>query len=149
MRASGQEIEKFVSLQARQVDFDGKRFDILPNLKRLRWKTIMGVFGTWVVCYHLVWYSRYPEDPDVYNLPVESPEVRHNMNQEEKYRAYHKSEASRNVNVKSRGGFMQYLPYIIIAVVLIGIIYVIYTQGKDMTVVKTTLQSILDNMANR
>jgi amino acid transporter len=142
-RASTQEIEKFVSLQDRHVSFDKKRFDIVPGTQRLKWKSIMGIFGTWVVAYHFVWYSRFPENPNIYNVPIESPEARHDMNQEEKFRAYQRAESQRDKVVKTKGSLMSFIPWIIVAVVLAFIMYTLYTQGKDMNVIKQALQSLL------
>lgn len=142
-RNTGQEISKLVRLQDRYVDFDNKQFTLVPDRHRLHWKSVLGLFGTWIICYHIYWYSRYPSDPRRFEVTVDSPSAAHYMNEEQSYTAYNKSEAARDT-LKKRGGFMQYLPYIIIGIVLVVIIYIVWTQGKDMTIIKGALQDIIN-----
>jgi hypothetical protein len=144
-RATTQEIEKFVGLKARTVVFDKMEFDILPERHRLKWKTVLGLFGTWVIAYHFVWNDSIPEDPNAYKIQVISPEVRHTMNQEKKFKAFLSEEAPKGV-IKKSGGFMQYIPWFIICAVLIGVIYMMFTQGKTIALMNTDLQEVINSL---
>ena len=146
-RKTGQEIPKMVKLRDRHVEFDGLRFDVLPDRKTLIWKTILGIFGTWMVCYHFEWYSIYPRDPKIYNVPIKSPEANRAMNRAAANEAYHRSETNRDT-AKKKSGFAAYLPWIIGIILVLGVIYMFYQQSlmtKDMMIMKGAIQDILVN----
>jgi hypothetical protein len=147
-RITGQEIPKMVKVQDRQVDFDGLRFDLLPDRQRLHWKSILGVFGSWVIAYHLMWYARYPEDPKLYNVPIKSPAGNKLLNRSAQYKAYHVAESQRDTG-KKKGGLMQYLPWFLVVIVLIFIIYEILTMSKNMAYFNTTLTGIQNTLAGK
>jgi hypothetical protein len=75
--------------------------------------------------------------------PADTPAVRHNLNQEEKFSAFQKAERERyDVKKKGLGGIMQWIPWISLLVCAV-IIYLIYKQNSDMNVMKKVLQDIL------
>ncbi len=148
-RATGQEIKKMVKISDRHVSFDKKTFDLLPETHRLQWHSILGVLGMWVICYHLVWYSRYPQDPRFYNVPVVSPEAKHAMNQEDRYRAYHKSEQARNIGKTKGGGLFGggWITYVFIGIIIIGLLFLFYSnfsQGADINSIKQSIQDFIN-----
>ena len=122
--------------------FDKKQLDIVPDRATLIWKTVFGIFGTWVITYYYSWYSRFPHDPNQFDNVWETPEVRGAINQSERMTAFARGVDTHEKSKKS-GGLMSFLPFIIIGVILIFMMYVIYTQGKDMTIIKQALQDAL------
>jgi ABC-type glycerol-3-phosphate transport system permease component len=143
-RPTGQEVEKMIGISERYFIFDKLRFDIQYEKHRLSWKSFLGIIGTWVVTYHLVWWNRYPEDPRDYKVrPADTPSVRHNLNQEEKFSAYQKAERDRyDVKKKGLGGIAQWIPWISL-IVCVALVYLIFKQNSDMNVMKKVLQDIL------
>jgi amino acid transporter len=154
-RATRQEIKKMVKITDRQVIFDRKRFDLLPERHRLQWHSIFGILGTWVITYHLMWYSRYPEDPAVYNVPIDSPEVAYEMKQEDRYKSYHHSEGARNVKKGASGGGLFGMSWITIIILVILAAVVVYlfmnfnTMSKNFVVMQKALQDVLNQVANK
>ena len=142
IRRNKQVINKFVPLKAESVWFDKKKFEIVPDRATLTWKTVFGIFGTWVITYYYSWYSRFPHDPNNFENVWETPEVRSGINQAERMAAFAKG-VDTHEKAKQKGGLMSFLPFIIIGVALMFIIYTIYTQGKDMTIMKQALQDVL------
>ena len=136
-RVTGQEIRKLVTLKDKQVSFDRKLFNITPERHRVVWHpTFFGLFGTWVICYHFVWYSYLPEDPREYGVVTMSPEVRAAMNQEEKFRAYNRAEDAR---IKKKGGMFEMLAQvapIFTIILLVAVIYFLYTQGNQINILQ-------------
>ena len=146
-RRTGQEITKMVTATSKHVIFDNKKFRIVPDRHRIQWQSFFGIVGTWVLTYHFVWYSIYPEDPKQYGIDTMSPEAHHDMNTEGQFNAYQRSERDRFKDKKAGGGgifdmILKFLP----VVALLAAVYAIYAVNKntsDMTVIKKALQSLL------
>jgi hypothetical protein len=146
-RATGQEIEKMVPSTGRHLIFDGKKFDILPDRHRITWKSFFGIVGTWVLTYHLVWYSRYPLDPKQYGINTVSPEANHDMNTEAQFHAYQKAERERYKDKKGGGGGMfdmilKFMPVVALLAAVVAI-YMVEKNNTNLTIVEKTLQQIL------
>lgn len=145
-RRNKQKIKRLVKATDSFIVFEKKRFDLTPDRAQPEWVNILGLFGTWVMSYDFSWYSRFAHDPNQFESAWETPDVRNSINQEERMKAFTKVGESR-AKEKTKSSWMSFLPYIIIGAILIFIVYTIYTQGKDMTVMKQAIQSLLNSAA--
>ncbi len=137
-RRSKQRLEKYIPLRAEGVVFEGKRFEIVPDRAGLQWKTILGLFGTWVITYDFSWYYRYPHNPNDFANVWDSPELRHNINLEERMRAFAKGYPSMATGKKA-SVLQQYLPWIaILAVVIIGVM--VYNQSQHINLLEQMMK---------
>ena len=130
-RVTGQVLEKFATLSDRTVDIDGKRFIVMPDRHfLLLWdRGIHSFFRTWVIGYEFSYYSRYPHDPKNFKDTVVSPAVAKVLNNEDRMKSFARGVQSQ-VAGKKGGAFEKYLPYILVAVMLVLIVLYFRMNGQ-------------------
>lgn len=111
------EFDKWVKLTDNYVILDNKKFDVLPNKITSMWHTkgINWLFPTRVNYIKFSWYSRFPHDPDNYNITVIDPAVRNAINKSETFLSYARSFQPQT---KKKAGLTQYLPMITLILVI-------------------------------
>ncbi len=129
-------IEKFTHRRSKHVRFDGQEYNIVPDrILLIRWKRGIHQFlPIWVQHLDFTWDYPYPLNPNDYKSPIISPEVRNAINQEERMKAYARSQ-QQALGSKKGGMLQQYLPYIIIiGFVILG--FWLYTQGQHISMLE-------------
>ena len=119
----------------KKIEIFGKRFDVLPQcIQTTRINTgIHKILPMQVSYLHLVWYSRYPINPNDYKRSWDSPELRNMLNLEEILQSFFKNYKPKDPKAKKAiGGFSQYLPYIFILIVFIVIMFWVNGQFNGM-----------------
>jgi hypothetical protein len=104
----------------------------MPDRAGLQWYTrgIHAYFPTWVITYDFSYYSRFPHNPDDFKDTVVSPAVRHVLNNEERMKSFAKGVQSQGAGAKKSGMFEKYLPYILIGILVILVVFVFQMHGQ-------------------
>jgi len=131
-RITGQILELFASINDRTVVIDNKQFELQADRHSLTWwnRGIHSFFGTWVITYEFSWYSRFPHDPKDFKNVVVSPSVARVLNNEDRMKSFARGVNNQSSGGKKQGSMEKYLPYIIIAVCVILIIFVFQMHGQ-------------------
>jgi len=131
-RVTGQVLEQFAKISDRTVDIDGKRFTIMPDRHSLMWwnRGIHQFFGTWVITYEYSYYSKYPHDPKNFKDVVVSPAVAKVLNNEDRMKSFARGVNSQGAGAKKGGMFERYLPYAMVAILLILIVFIFQMKGQ-------------------
>jgi hypothetical protein len=144
-RITGQIFEGFVKVNGNNVDIDNKRFTLLADRRSLVWwnKGIHAFFGTYVIAYEFSHYSKYPHDPKNYTLTVVSPAVAKVLNNEARMGSFARGVSQQGSGAKKGGMFEKYLPYILVALVLILIVFIfqMHSQIGALTTAFNTLKN--------
>jgi len=122
-RVNKTKIIKFQSMKSQYVIFDGSKYDIIPSRITFQWYTagiVHMLFPQWVATLDYSYDNRMPLDPNKLSYNWETPKLRQAINISEIMESYFKTSTPSSSN-KKQNIFMQYLPIIAIAlVVLVG-----------------------------
>lgn len=114
-----------------QVVIDNKRFTILPECVQSAWdyKGIHMLLPTKVNYVHLVWYSKFPTNPNNYTLSWDTPAFRKMFNLEYITKSFFRNYTpSDNQKKKQQTGWMQYIPLIAIVVLVVVVAFYLNSQ---------------------
>lgn len=128
------------------VDFRGMRFDIVPDRITSFWLTkgFHYLFPTRVNYCKFSWYSRWPHDPNDYNVTSMNPAVRKAFNKNEWVTSFTRS--SSPTAAKKQSMLAAYLPIITLAVMVIAGFY-FYTELEGMKSFMAQLQNSFNTLA--
>jgi hypothetical protein len=108
------------------------RFTIMPDRHFLLWwnRGIHSFFGTWVITYEFSFDSKYPHDPKNFKDNVVSPSVYKVLNNEARMASFAKGVNNQSVGTKKQGSFEKYMPYIVIGVAVIMLVFIWQMKGQ-------------------
>ena len=131
-------------MSSRYVIFDGGRYKIDKKRITLLWynRGFNQFFPQWVPSLDYSHYSDVPHDPDNFVDTWDTPEARNAASSEEDWKGFNKGMAQQVG--KKAGAFAQYLPYIVVGILVIGI-FLIYTQGQRMDILEQMIRATTAN----
>ncbi|KKK46710.1 hypothetical protein LCGC14_3162510 [marine sediment metagenome] len=139
------EEEKWIGTKEGFVIFRGRKFDIITRRITSFWisKGIHYLFPTRVNYLKFSWYSRFPHNPDNYDETLIDPAARKLIDKREMFKSYARSFGS--PAVKKQGALAQYLPLIMIVLILAVGAYAyssMQTLGQQMAIMQNTINAI-------
>ena len=138
------EEDKWTTMKAGNVVFRGLKFDILPDRITSFWLTtgIHWFFPTRVNYAKFSWYSRWPHNPNNYNLTIMgNPAVRNAIDKSELVESYFKT--STPTVTKKQGMIAQYLPLVTI-VLIVCIAFYCYSNFEAISVQFAAMQNSIN-----
>jgi len=134
--------EGFVKRRGNIVIIEGAKYRILPDrIALIDWKRGIHQFLP-IKVQHLdyTWDDEFPHDPSQYDNPIISPEVRNAINQEERLKAYARSQGQA-LSGKKAGSLEKYLPWIaIIGLLLLGVF--LYNMSQQVNLLENMLKAV-------
>jgi len=140
--------EKWININDKTVIFDNKEFHILTERIKSRWlcKGFNMFFPTRVNYIEFSWFSRWPHNPNYYNLTIVDPSVSRLINKQDMVKSYVKS--SNPAVGKTQSKLMSILPVIAILAVALLAVYM-FSENEAMKQWMAQIQNGLNAINQR